>query len=111
MIKNLNQQEESALRDFLAKVVERFRDEYLYSLMYGSRARGDYRADSDLDVAVIVRHADFAMKREIRSLAYREFLETDVDISPVILSLDDYEAQKSVGFPIIREIERDKVRL
>ena len=63
---------ESAVRKFIARIpadlpVER-------ALLYGSRARGDFRPDSDADVAVILRHGadDWkllfldALKRELR---------------------------------------------
>ena len=70
MIKNLNEREELALRDFLAKVAQRFGGNYLYSLMFGSKARGDSHAGSDLDVAVVMQQADFETKRAIYAIAY-----------------------------------------
>ena len=111
MIKNLNDREELALRDFLAKVAQRFGGNYLYSLMFGSKARGDAHEGSDLDVAVVMQKADFETKRAIYAIAYDELLENEVDISPVIFSLDVFERQKAAHFPLLREIERDMVPL
>lgn len=111
MIKNLNEREELALRDFLAKVAERFRGNYLYSLMFGSKARGDAHEGSDLDVAVVLEKVDFDTKRAIYAFAYDELLENEVDISPVIFARDVFERQKAAHFPILREIERDMVAL
>ena len=111
MIKNLNEKEELALRDFLAKVAERFRGNYLYSLMFGSKARGDAHEGSDLDVAVVMEKVDFATKRAIYAIAYDELLENEVDISPVIFARDIFERQKAAHFPLLREIERDMVAL
>ena len=111
MIKNLNEKEELALRDFLAKVAERFRGNYLYSLMFGSKARGDAHEGSDLDVAVVMEKVNFATKRAIYTLAYDELLENEVDISPVIFARDVFERQKAAHFPLLRESERDMVAL
>lgn len=111
MIKNLNNREDLALRDFLAKVAQRFGGNYLYSLMFGSKARGDAHAGSDLDVAVVMKKADFETKRAIYAIAYDELLENEVDISPVIFSQDVFERQKASHFPLMREIERDMVLL
>jgi predicted nucleotidyltransferase len=111
MIKNLNEKEELALRDFLAKIAERFRGNYLYSLMFGSKARGDAHEGSDLDVAVVMEKVDFDTKRAIYSIAYDELLENEVDISPVIFARDVFERQKAAHFPLLREIERDMVPL
>lgn len=111
MIKNLNEREELALRDFLARVAQRFGGNYLYSLMFGSKARGDAHAGSDLDVAVVMQKADFETKRAIYAIAYDELLENEVDISPVIFSRDVFDRQKAARFPLLREIERDMVPL
>lgn len=111
MLKNLNEREEGALRDFLAKVAQRFGGNYLYSLMFGSKARGDARPGSDIDVAVVMRTVDFDARRAIYALAYDELLENEVDISPVIFSRDVFERQKAAHFPLLREIERDMVAL
>ena len=111
MIKNLTNREELALRDFLARVAQRFGANYLYSLMFGSKARGDAHAGSDLDVAVILQNVDFESKRAIYAIAYDELLENEVDISPVVFSQDVFEHQKAARFPLLREIERDMVPL
>ena len=111
MIKNLNNIEELALRDFIVKVSERFKNNYLYSLMFGSKARGDAHEGSDLDVAVVLEHVDFETKCTIYAIAYDELLENGVDISPVIFAKNVFEHQKAARFPLLREIERDMVAL
>lgn len=111
MIKNLNEREELSLRDFLTKIAQRFGGNYLYSLMFGSKARGDGHEGSDMDVAVVMQKADFEIKRAIYAIAYDELLENEVDISPVIFSRDVFERQKAAHYPLLREIERDMVPL
>jgi predicted nucleotidyltransferase len=111
MIKNLNEREELAVRDFLAKVTDRFKGNYLFSLMFGSKARGDAHEGSDLDIAVVLENVDFNTKRTIYELAYDELLENDVDISPVVFAREAFERQKAAHFPLLREIERDMVAL
>ena len=111
MLKNLNEREELALRDFLDKIVQRFGSNYLYSLLFGSKARGDAHPGSDIDVAVVMQTADFDIKRAIYAIAYDELLENEVDISPVIFSRDVFERQRAAHFPLLREIDRDMVPL
>ncbi|MEI6209138.1 MAG: nucleotidyltransferase domain-containing protein [Desulfuromonadales bacterium] len=111
MIKNLSEREELALRDFLVKVAEHFKSNYLFSLMFGSKARGESHEGSDLDVAVVLEHVDLDIRRTIYALAYDELLENEVDISPVIFAQDVFERQKAAHFPLLREIERDMVAL
>lgn len=111
MIKNLSEKEELVLNDFLSRVSSAFGGNYLFSLMFGSKARGDAHEGSDLDVAVILEHADLEIRRTIYAIAYDEMLENEVEISPVIFSRDVFERQKAARFPLLREIERDMVPL
>jgi DNA-directed RNA polymerase specialized sigma24 family protein len=54
---------------------------------------------------------DHHLKRDIIDIAYDEFLETGIDISPVDFSSSEYERQKLNGNPLLVEIERDMVKL
>jgi len=108
---NLKSQEQIALKEFTGSLSSRLADNYLYSCLFGSKARGDASDDSDLDVAVLLKHSDYQTKCTVIDLAYEELLKTNVEISPLVFSLDDYERQRREGFPIILEIERDMVRL
>lgn len=100
-----------AVQDFVSQVSEKYADNYLASFLYGSQARGTARTDSDIDILVLLQKADHWSKRAIIDLAYDEYLATGVDISPLVMSVDEYERQKRIGIPLIAEIERDRVRL
>jgi len=101
----------SAVRDFVSQVSLKYADNYHGSILYGSQARGTARPDSDVDVLVLLQTVDHWSKRAIIDLAYDEYLATGVDISPLVMSVDEYERQKRIGIPLIAEIERDMVRL
>lgn len=107
----LNSNEQAVLKEFAGLLSTCFADNYLYSCLFGSKARGDGHAGSDLDVAVVLKHADFKIKCRIIDMAYEELLRTDLEISPLVFSWDEYDRQRREGFPIIMEIERDMVRL
>ncbi len=111
MATQLTQNEHDALKEFSSLLVTNFPDNYLYSCLFGSKSRGDAHKDSDLDVAVILKCVNYKTKCAIIDLAYEELLKTDVDISPLIFSQSDYERQRQSGYPLIQEIERDKVML
>ena len=111
IMKHLTDLEENALRHFLTLVKERFGEDYLGGALYGSKARGDFHPESDLDVALFLRIVDGKIKREIYEIAADEFLETEVEISPLVFQKDSYEKMMAEGWPITTEIERDKVLL
>ena len=103
--------EQNTLKEFISILASRFADNYLSSCLFGSKARGDFSKDSDLDVAVVLKHVDYATKCTVIDIAYEELLKTDVEISPLVFSRDEYERQRREGYPIIREIELDMVKL
>ena len=99
------------LKDFIGRVSVKLGDNYRFGALFGSRARGNARLDSDYDVLVVTDHVDHRLKRDIVDIAYDEFLETGIDISPIFFSSSEYERQKLNGNPLMVEIERDMVRL
>jgi predicted nucleotidyltransferase len=111
MAAKLNETEANALKGFIYRVVQLLGQDYLYSILFGSKARGEGRPNSDLDVALFVNNLNHLIKREIIDIAYEEFLETGVDISPVVFTRDDFERLRDAGNPLFDEIERDKMML
>lgn len=101
----------SALHDFVSQVSLKYADNYCGSILYGSLARGTARPDSDVDVLVLLQTVNHWSKRAIIDLAYDEYLATGVEISPLVMSVAEYEHQKKIGIPLIAEIERDMVQL
>lgn len=79
-------------------------------LLYGSRARGDNRPDSDVDVMVVLEgpfrlHVD--LDRTVDAL-YPLQLETDLLIHAMPVPAADFDAQE---FAIYRDVHREGMRL
>ncbi len=60
----------------------------LQIIMFGSRARGDYRADSDLDLAVVLDAPESEVHRRL-SYAVLEGIHMSVDL--VVVSKEKYD--------------------
>jgi predicted nucleotidyltransferase len=76
---------------------------------FGSRIRGDFHGDSDLDILVLVR--DIAAKDEIVSFLYRIETEYDVPLSPVIYTVAEYETNRRMGSRFVQNVEEEGVVL
>ena len=103
---------EGALRAFLARLPAGLQVER--ALLYGSRARGDYRPDSDADVALILaqRGNDWQLLWELSGLAYDVFLETGVLIQPVPISSSDWAHPERFPRPsFLRNVAREGISL
>lgn len=97
--------------------VERVAAQYAISgaILFGSRARGSYRPDSDADIAVLLRghRGKFVdTKLAMADIAYEVLLETGVRIQPLPIWEDDWEHPESHSNPgLLQNISRDGIRL
>jgi uncharacterized protein len=77
-------------------------------LLYGSRARGDERPDSDIDILVVLKD-DFNYSEMLRlssELAASLSLENDVVISRAFVSTEQFENRKT---PFLMNVRREAV--
>jgi predicted nucleotidyltransferase len=79
-------------------VIERFkklmlgRGVLLYStVVFGSRARGDYDPDSDYDVLVVVGKLDRMIRKTISDCAWEAGFQDCLVIVPVVVTRDEME--------------------
>jgi predicted nucleotidyltransferase len=80
-------------------------------LIYGSKARGQAHADSDLDVLLIVKNEAGARKRELRRIGYLLAATANVLPSIIAYTQEEWESRKRSGSSYRKAVERDAVRV
>jgi predicted nucleotidyltransferase len=80
-------------------------------LIYGSKARGQAHAESDLDVLLIVKNEARAHKRELRWIGYMLAAKTDVLPSILAYTQEEWDSRKRSGSSFRKAVERDAVRV
>ena len=84
-------------------------------ILFGSRARGDHRPDSDLDLAVVLtgQRADFIeTKLDMAGIAFDTMMETGLLVQAFPLWADDLEhPERFINPSVIRNIVQDGIRL
>ena len=109
---HLTLDEQTALAVLVAHLRQRYGDDLLRVTLYGSKSRGDFDAESDLDVLVVVRAQDYwGCWREITDLTSQLLLETGVNISALVRDETRYQWWKTHHAPIYNSIRRDGVDL
>ena len=75
---------EAALEAFRSRLEERYGVSLRGLVLFGSRARGDHRDDSDADVAVFLQSVSdpVAAQMDMATDAYAVFLDTEILIQP-----------------------------
>lgn len=109
----IDSETEEAVRRFVARIAERY--DTAGVIVYGSRARGTHRPDTDADVAVLLRgeHQRFlSAKLDMADVAFDVLLETGILISPLPIGLDEWEHPENYSNPaLLRNIDREGGRL
>jgi len=110
---NLDPDTERAARSFLRLLSSRY--QVAGAILFGSRARGSYRPDSDADIAVLLRgHPGkfLATKLAMADIAYDVLLDTGIRIQPLPIWQDEWEHPEAYSNPrLLHNIEREGVRL
>ncbi len=112
IMKCLDPVTENAVRNFLARIPADIQVER--AILYGSRARGEHRPDSDADVALIVRELGGAGRTSMRlaDLAYYSYVDTGIMVQPVAIAIEDWLNPEEFPRPgFLRNVEREGIIL
>ena len=106
---NLALSDQKALREFVMYLHGSIPEKIKLVVLFGSKARGESKQDSDIDVLVILTQEDRELRRKILKQAARFSLEYDVLLSPRVIGVERWEEMR--GFSLYQNIERDATSL
>jgi predicted nucleotidyltransferase len=102
---------QAALAAYVERVTRFYPDEVMSVTLYGSQARGDAKAESDIDVLVVVRRDTPALRQALADVAWQVQFEHGVVISDIIRSVEQFNRMRENRFPFYQNIEREGVLL
>ena len=105
----LSIKEKSALKEFKTSLEQVLGGKLIELKLYGSKARGDDRPDSDLDVLVIVTDDDWRICDVVYGVATDILLQTDISVSPKVISKNLLEQLQKEDTFFLRNIIRDAI--
>ena len=104
-------EERAWLEKLRATIQEQYDDAVQRMVLFGSKARGDWHEESDIDVLVIVADAAAAKKTEIRRLGARLAAGTMVVPGVVTQTEAEWKRMGAAKMNWHAEVERDGVSL
>jgi predicted nucleotidyltransferase len=90
VIETDKQQVEKVVRAFADELIKQFGGQIYEIIWYGSTARGEAEAGSDIDVAIICRKEDFVTQEKIGSIASKVGLEYGILIDAQIIASERF---------------------
>jgi len=110
----LRANEKAGLAALVRELRVRYGNDLQRVVLFGSKARGDFDKESDLDLLVIVRMGNGDYRQywsEIVDIAWRVELAYGIVTSLVIKDVADYDAMREHQLLLARNIEQDGVDL
>jgi uncharacterized protein len=93
--------EQEALDAVVARLVEALDPQAIW--LFGSRARGDHRPDSDFDLLVVAKeNGSFRSNDYVKAL--RPTFDTGVDCEVIPCALEDFEEAKTLHTTLVAQV-------
>ena len=103
--------EQRALTEFVSWLQDTWGDRITHVWLFGSKARGDSDAESDVDLLVVGRDADDVLREAVAEMAYELSLKHGVLLCEHVLSGWRFAQMRARQEPLYRNISRDGIDL
>jgi predicted nucleotidyltransferase len=105
----LTVKEMSVIRQFKASVEHVLGRRLIELKIFGSKARGDDRPDSDIDLLVIVATDDWHIRDKVYDVATDILLQMDVCISPKVISKNMFDRLCKESTSFMCNVSKDAI--
>ncbi len=109
----MSQDMERLLRKYVKDLQQMYGSRLKTVILYGSYARGDFRADSDIDLMILVDLSDEEIQRkghDLSDLTFDYNFDFDLMIMPIVKNKDHFEKWLR-AYPFYNTIKKEGVEL
>ena len=107
----LSKAERDALKRFGDDVKSRLGEYVVRMSVFGSKVRGDFRKESDIDILVIVKERSLRVMDQIAEITSDLNVEYDLSISPVVYSEQEYDMNAKMASPFSLAVQKEGLLL
>ena len=110
-LKYLTDKEKTAVQRFETAVRDMLSHNLILLEVFGSKARGDYKPESDIDVFVLVKKFSPDVMEKIAAISSEISIAQGILISAVVLSESEYNNNRNANTLFVQEIDKDGIIL
>lgn len=110
-LKNLSEAERSAVLDFLARVRSAYDWKIQQVMLFGSKARGEATADSDIDILLIVAEETWQFRDEICRVGADISLQYDVLLDARVIGAARWQYMSEIKSGLYKNISKEAIPL
>ncbi len=108
---NIPEPEQKIIGDFKKILSEQLQDEIIFIRLFGSRARGDARKESDMDILVVLKRPTEKRINFIYDTAMFLSHQYNIYLSVKIFSQKELEHYQAVSTLFIRNLFKEGIRI
>lgn len=107
----LNPNEKKAITSFVKALKEKLGNEILTIRLFGSKVRGDFKEDSDIDIFILVKERTQKVSDILSEIEVDWDIKYNVPISTVLYSLYEYQKNKELKSFFFENVEKEGIIL
>jgi predicted nucleotidyltransferase len=110
-LQHLTPKEKLALQEYLNRLRQEYGRDVLSVKLYGSKARGDYHEDSDLDLFVRIGQDNRQTYAKMYLIASDIELKYDLILGMMLVGPTHHSLMRRLGEPLYRNVQREGIEL
>lgn len=107
----LTKKEKLALREFKKETFEGLKGKVLGLKLFGSKARGNFKKESDIDILMVVKERRPKIVKFVYHMATKILLKYGIYLSIKIIEREELERGLKVQFPFYLVIQKEGINL
>lgn len=107
----LNKTEREVIGSLVKELKEKLGDEIISIRLFGSKVRGDFYEDSDIDIFILVKEKTLDIREKVSDLTADYIFNYDLPLSAVLYDLFEYQKNKELGSFFFENVEKEGILL
>lgn len=110
-LKYLNEMEKRIVKSFVKELKEKLGNKIICVRLFGSKVRGEFKEDSDIDIFILVKEKNPQIRDIIAEIEVDYDIKYNLPISTVLYSLFEYKKNMELGSFFFENVEKEGIIL